>query len=82
MKFLIIFTLFTLTSLRVLALPTLPTDQNVKPLRLSQLIKRAPLPPAQDPFYTPPANWQNTAPGTVLKSRTVQVADEGKSFQL
>ena len=33
--------------------------------------------PAQDPFYTPPAGYQNTAPGTVLRNRTVQGAFAG-----
>lgn len=27
--------------------------------------------PASDPWYTPPANWQSTAPGTILKTRSV-----------
>ncbi|HEV3361856.1 MAG TPA: lipase family protein [Pseudonocardiaceae bacterium] len=34
----------------------------------------APLPPQSDPFYQPPTGYQNTAPGTILKVRTVSVA--------
>ncbi|KAF2487708.1 secretory lipase-domain-containing protein [Neohortaea acidophila] len=30
--------------------------------------------PSQDPFYTPPAGFASKAPGTVLRSRTVQTA--------
>lgn len=29
----------------------------------------APIPPAQDPFYQPPAGYENAAPGTILRSR-------------
>lgn len=29
------------------------------------------LTPDQDPFYVPPANWQLTTPGTILRSRSV-----------
>lgn len=32
------------------------------------------LAPSQDPFYTPPAGFASKAPGTVLRSRTVQTA--------
>ena len=28
-----------------------------------------PLPPSQDPFYTPPAGYENTEPGTILRIR-------------
>jgi len=31
----------------------------------------APLPPSQDPWYTAPANYENTAPGTILRVRAV-----------
>lgn len=30
--------------------------------------------PANDPFYTPPAGYQNTQPGTVLNSRTISAS--------
>lgn len=30
-----------------------------------------PVPPSSDPFYTPPAGYQATAPGTILRSRSV-----------
>lgn len=30
--------------------------------------------PADDPFYNGPAGWSDTAPGTVLQTRTVQLA--------
>lgn len=33
-----------------------------------------PLPSPQDPFYLPPAGWELTAPGTVLRRRRVRVA--------
>ncbi|KAB2099142.1 Lipase A [Alternaria gaisen] len=29
----------------------------------------APIPPAQDPFYQPPAGYENAVPGTILRSR-------------
>ena len=34
----------------------------------------APLPPTQDPFYQPPAGYQSAAPGTILRSRTIDAA--------
>jgi hypothetical protein len=34
----------------------------------------APVPPQADPFYTPPAGYESTAPGTVLRSRVVAAA--------
>jgi hypothetical protein len=37
----------------------------------------APLPPQSDPFYQPPAGYQATAPGTILKSRTISAAAFG-----
>ncbi|HEU0192093.1 MAG TPA: lipase family protein [Mycobacterium sp.] len=33
-----------------------------------------PLPPAKDPFYEPPAGFQHAIPGTVLRSRDVELA--------
>ncbi|AYF78445.1 lipase [Nocardia yunnanensis] len=37
--------------------------------------KADPVPiPQNDPFYTPPSGWESTAPGTILKSRPVEVA--------
>jgi len=37
----------------------------------SPLLKRAPIPPSQDPFYIPPTGWQDAANGAVLASRQV-----------
>ncbi len=37
----------------------------------------SPLPPQSDPFYQPPANLATTAPGTVLRTRSVSVAAFG-----
>ncbi|KAL8292532.1 hypothetical protein RQP46_001144 [Phenoliferia psychrophenolica] len=34
----------------------------------------APLLPAQDPFYLPPAGWNQTARGSILRSRKVTAA--------
>ncbi|HEY2694670.1 MAG TPA: lipase family protein [Pseudonocardiaceae bacterium] len=34
----------------------------------------APQPPQSDPFYQPPSGYQATAPGTILKTRTVSIA--------
>lgn len=34
----------------------------------------SPLQPQQDPFYQPPAGYEQTAPGTVLRSRTIDAA--------
>jgi hypothetical protein len=34
----------------------------------------APVPPQSDPFYQPPSGYQATAPGTILRTRTVSVA--------
>ncbi|KAF7588585.1 hypothetical protein BBP40_005504 [Aspergillus hancockii] len=44
-------------------------------LPLHDLTKRdEPLLPSQDPFYKPDGpDWQSTEPGTILKSRTVQI---------
>ena len=36
--------------------------------------KVRPLLPTDDPFYQPPAGFQHAAPGTVLRSRDVEVA--------
>ncbi|KAI9371221.1 secretory lipase-domain-containing protein [Aspergillus egyptiacus] len=33
------------------------------------LFKNGPLPPGEDPFYQPPAGWESTAPGTILRHR-------------
>ncbi|MDI3315711.1 MAG: lipase family protein [Mycobacterium sp.] len=33
-----------------------------------------PRPPSEDPFYLPPAGFQHAAPGTVLRSRDVELA--------
>lgn len=38
----------------------------------------APVPPQDDPFYQPPAGYQSTAPGTVLRGRTVTAAAFGQ----
>ncbi|KAJ6781774.1 hypothetical protein PWT90_10653 [Aphanocladium album] len=40
------------------ALP--PTERGVKPV-----------PPSDDPFYTPPSGYEHAAPGTILRSRAV-----------
>jgi len=40
----------------------------------TRFIKRAVLPPSQDPFYVPPSGFETQAPGTVLRSRQVQTA--------
>lgn len=47
-----------------------------------------PLPPHEDPFFTPPAGWEAAAPGAVLRRRDVSVATMGwiplrnRAFQL
>lgn len=33
------------------------------------IIKSIPKRPSQDPFYTPPAGFEDRAPGTILRSR-------------
>lgn len=43
--------------------------------------------PSQDPFYTPPPGFQQTGPGTILRSRQVtmsgpQAADSAAAYQL
>ncbi|RSM71840.1 hypothetical protein DMH04_43025 [Kibdelosporangium aridum] len=37
----------------------------------------APPPPQNDPFYQPPSGYESTAPGTVLRSRSVSIAAFG-----
>jgi hypothetical protein len=37
----------------------------------------APPPPQSDPFYQPPAGYESTSPGTVLRSRAVSIAAFG-----
>ncbi|KAF9892106.1 hypothetical protein FE257_002512 [Aspergillus nanangensis] len=32
-------------------------------------------PPSKDPFYTPPTNYENTAPGTILRHRSTPYID-------
>lgn len=33
--------------------------------------RSAPLQPSEDPFYTPPAGYESSAPGTILRSRAI-----------
>jgi hypothetical protein len=40
-----------------------------------------PPPPQSDPFYQPPAGYQSSAPGTVLRSRSVDAAAFGQAPQ-
>ena len=50
---------------------TLPVLALPQPIR-SEIEIRTGLPvPADDPFYTPPAGYENEAPGTVLRSRPI-----------
>ncbi|KJZ71185.1 hypothetical protein HIM_09440 [Hirsutella minnesotensis 3608] len=37
----------------------------------ASLSERALLPPSEDPFYQPPAGFENTQPGTVLRQRSI-----------
>lgn len=39
--------------------------------------ERQPLLPEADPFYSPPAGWESTAPGTILHVRTVTLGAFG-----
>ena len=43
----------------------------------SAALAAAPPPPQSDPFYTPPAGYAASAPGTVLRSRQVTAAAFG-----
>ena len=52
-------------SLKVTLLLTVTSLVNASPLNVRQLVT----PPTQDPFYTPPAGYENAAPGTILASR-------------
>lgn len=36
-------------------------------------IRAAPLEPSADPFYTPPEGFESSAPGTILRSRSVPI---------
>lgn len=38
---------------------------------LAALVSSAAIPPSQDAFYKPPAGYESTAPGTVLKTRPI-----------
>lgn len=40
----------------------------------SDLFRRTVLLPADDPFYTPPAGYEDTDPGTVLRSRSIEAS--------
>ncbi|OGM47913.1 lipase [Aspergillus bombycis] len=42
-------------------------------LRLGVASQDVPLPPSQDPFYTPDKDWEVLEPGTILKRRSVTV---------
>jgi hypothetical protein len=44
---------------------------------LSSSAATAPVPPQNDPFYTPPPGYAAAAPGTILRSRQVQLAAFG-----
>ncbi|KAL3431282.1 secretory lipase-domain-containing protein [Aspergillus tetrazonus] len=50
--------LFLLVPLLAAALPASPVK------------KAGPLPPGEDPFYTPPDGWESTEPGAILRHRT------------
>lgn len=41
---------------------------------MTTVARTNPVPPQDDPFYTPPAGWSRTAPGTILRSRSVTLA--------
>ncbi|KAL4971045.1 putative secretory lipase [Aspergillus stella-maris] len=53
--------LFLLAPLLTAALPSASTFHE----------RDGPLTPGEDPFYTPPAGWESTAPGAILQHRTV-----------
>lgn len=49
--------------------------QSAEPGAVTTNVARTdPVPPQDDPFYTPPAGWKSTAPGTILRSRSVSLA--------
>lgn len=54
------------TALRLLTLAPL-----ILAAPTSQPVKRVPLKPDNDPFYDPPAGYENEAPGAILKTRQV-----------
>ncbi|KAL4938220.1 hypothetical protein BDV06DRAFT_232024 [Aspergillus oleicola] len=53
--------LFLLAPLLTAALPSASASHK----------RDGPLPPGEDPFYTPPAGWESTAPGAILQHRAV-----------
>ena len=55
---------------RYLALATLAVLGSALPTALVSRDAETPLPPSQDPFYTAPAGYESTAPGTILRIRT------------
>lgn len=53
--------LFQLLLLLVPLIAALPSSHTGK--------RDGPLPPGEDPFYTPPEGWESTAPGAILRHR-------------
>jgi hypothetical protein len=56
---------------------TTPTSASAPPALgsgVSLAATTTPVPPQDDPFYQPPAGYGSAAPGTILRSRTVQLA--------
>ncbi len=57
----------------------LTVSGGARPTSAAAASRSGPTLPSQDPFYKPPADLASLAPGTVIRQRTVNVAEEGDS---
>ena len=76
--------MFNLKSFLIIPLAALAWAAPAAPARRQTLIPY----PANDPFYTPPAGFENTAPGTILSTRVIEagflglIPDPVEAYQL
>ncbi|KAE8345582.1 hypothetical protein BDV24DRAFT_178284 [Aspergillus arachidicola] len=66
-----VFTIAIYSILLLLATISQSVAKNILPLGSAK--QDEPLPPSQDPFYTPDEDWEASEPGTILKTRSVTI---------
>ncbi|GMF71771.1 lipase [Aspergillus flavus] len=66
-----VFTIAIYSIVLLLATISQSLAKNILPLGSAK--QDEPLPPSQDPFYTPDEDWEASEPGTILKTRSVTI---------
>ncbi|KAL8283890.1 hypothetical protein RQP46_005322 [Phenoliferia psychrophenolica] len=61
-------------NMQIISLASLAVAVSVLAAAVPTAPKTTPLLPANDPFYVPPTGWENAAPGTIFRNRTVLAA--------